>query len=82
MPDPPVRSRWPASGDRPGQPALEDALPAPGGGPGSEAAAAGASRVRDKMAQAVQLAALYGTQVLDQALGQAAEVRPVWSLRR
>jgi hypothetical protein len=38
----------------------------------AEAAAAGASRVRAKMAQAVQLAALHGTGATDQALGQAA----------
>ena len=46
-------------------------------GPGAglwlaEAAAAGASRVRSKMAKAVQLAALHGTQAVDRALGQAA----------
>ena len=38
----------------------------------AEAAAAGASRVRAKMARAVQLAALHGTAAVDQALGQAA----------
>lgn len=38
----------------------------------AEAAAAGASRVRAKMAQAVQLAALHGAAVADRALGQAA----------
>ena len=38
----------------------------------AEAAAAGASRVRAKMAQAVQLAALHGAAVVDRALGQAA----------
>jgi hypothetical protein len=38
----------------------------------AEAAAAGASRVRSKMAQAVQLAALHGAQAVDRALGQAA----------
>jgi hypothetical protein len=38
----------------------------------AEAAAAGASRVRAKMAQAVQLAALHGPGAVDQALGQAA----------
>jgi Mu transposase-like protein len=38
----------------------------------AEAAAAGASRVRSKMAQAVQLAALHGTAAADRALGQAA----------
>ena len=38
----------------------------------AEAAAAGASRVRAKMAQAVQLAALHSTQAVDRALGQAA----------
>jgi hypothetical protein len=38
----------------------------------AEAAAAGASRVRAKMATAVQLAALHGTAAADQALGQAA----------
>jgi hypothetical protein len=38
----------------------------------AEAAAAGASRVRAKMAQAVQLAALHGTDAVDRALGQAA----------
>jgi hypothetical protein len=38
----------------------------------AEAAAAGASRVRAKMAQAVQLAALHGTAAADRALGQAA----------
>src|SRR5487761_699771 len=37
-----------------------------------EAAAAGASRVRSKMAKAVQLAALHGAQAVDRALGQAA----------
>jgi hypothetical protein len=36
-----------------------------------EAAAAGASRVRSKMAKAVQLAALHGTQAVDRALSQA-----------
>ena len=46
-------------------------------GPGAglwlgEAAAAGASRVRSKMARAVQLAALHGTGPVDRALGQAA----------
>src|SRR5579859_3548238 len=38
----------------------------------AEAAAAGAPRVRAKMAQAVQLAALHGTGGVDRALGQAA----------
>jgi hypothetical protein len=38
----------------------------------AEAAAAGASRVRAKMAQAVQLAALHGAAATDRALGQAA----------
>jgi hypothetical protein len=38
----------------------------------AEAAAAGASRVRAKMARAVQLAALHGTAAADRALGQAA----------
>jgi hypothetical protein len=38
----------------------------------AEAAAAGATRVRAKMAQAVQLAALHGTAGVDRALGQAA----------
>ena len=38
----------------------------------AEAAAAGASRMRAKMAQAVQLAALHGATVTDRALGQAA----------
>ena len=38
----------------------------------AEAAAAGASRVRSKMARAVQLAALHGTEPVDRALGQAA----------
>jgi len=38
----------------------------------AEAAAAGASRVRAKMAQAVQLAALHGAAGVDRALGQAA----------
>ena len=38
----------------------------------AEAAAAGASRVRAKMATAVQLAALHGTGALDRALGRAA----------
>jgi hypothetical protein len=38
----------------------------------TEAAAAGASRVRAKMAQAVELARLHGGAVLDRALGQAA----------
>jgi len=38
----------------------------------AEAAAAGTSRVRSKMARAVQLAALHGTQAVDRALGQAA----------
>jgi len=38
----------------------------------AEAAAAGATRVRAKMAQAVQLAALHGTAAADWALGQAA----------
>jgi hypothetical protein len=46
-----------------------------GGGAGlwlAEAAAAGASRVRSKMARAVQLAALHGAGPVDRALGQAA----------
>jgi hypothetical protein len=46
-----------------------------GGGAGlwlAEAAAAGACRVRSKMAKAVQVAALHGTQAVDRALGQAA----------
>jgi len=38
----------------------------------AEAAAAGASRVRAKMAQAVQLAALHGAAAADRALGRAA----------
>ncbi len=38
----------------------------------AEAAAAGTSRVRAKMAEAVQLAALHGTAATDRALGQAA----------
>jgi len=38
----------------------------------AEAAAAGASRVRAKMARAVQLAALHGATATDRALGQAA----------
>jgi hypothetical protein len=38
----------------------------------AEAAAAGATRVRAKMAQAVQLAALHGADAADRALGQAA----------
>jgi hypothetical protein len=38
----------------------------------AEAAAAGASRVRAKMAQAVQLAELHGAGAVDQALGRAA----------
>jgi hypothetical protein len=38
----------------------------------AEAAAAGASRLRAKMAEAVQLAALHGQEVADRALGQAA----------
>jgi len=38
----------------------------------TEAGAAGASRVRAKMARAVQLAALHGAGAVDQALGQAA----------
>lgn len=38
----------------------------------AEAAAAGTSRVRAKMAQAVQLAALHGAAATDRALGQAA----------
>jgi hypothetical protein len=38
----------------------------------AEAAAAGAPRVRAKMGQAVQLAALHGAQAVDRALGQAA----------
>src|SRR5512146_1886422 len=38
----------------------------------AEAAAGGASRVRSKMAKAVQLAALHGAQAVDRALGQAA----------
>jgi len=38
----------------------------------AEAAAAGAARVRAKMAQAVQLAALHGPAAVDQALGRAA----------
>jgi hypothetical protein len=37
-----------------------------------EAAAAGASRIRAKMAEAAQLAALHGADAVDQALGQAA----------
>ncbi len=46
-----------------------------GGGAGlwlAEAAAAGTARVRAKMAQAVQLAALHGAEAVDRALGQAA----------
>ena len=43
----------------------------------AEAAAAGASRVRAKMAQAVQLAALHGAAATDRALGQAAAAGPV-----
>jgi hypothetical protein len=38
----------------------------------AEAAAAGTARVRSKMAQAVQLAALHGKETADRALGQAA----------
>jgi hypothetical protein len=38
----------------------------------AEAAAAGTSRVRAKMAEAVQLAALHGAAAIDRALGQAA----------
>jgi hypothetical protein len=38
----------------------------------AEAAAAGATRVRAKMAGAVQMAALHGTPVVDRALGEAA----------
>ena len=38
----------------------------------AEAAAAGASRVRSKMARAVQLAALHGAGPVDRALGRAA----------
>ncbi len=38
----------------------------------AEAAAAGTARVRAKMAQAVQIAALHGTEAVDRALGQAA----------
>ena len=38
----------------------------------AEAAAAGAARVRAKMAEAVQLAALHGAAAADRALGQAA----------
>ena len=38
----------------------------------AEAAAAGTPRVRAKMGQAVQLAALHGAQAVDRALGQAA----------
>jgi len=38
----------------------------------AEAAAAGASRVRSKMARAVQMAALHGAETVDRALGQAA----------
>jgi hypothetical protein len=38
----------------------------------AEAAAAGASRIRAKMTQAVQLAALHGAEAIDRALGQAA----------
>jgi hypothetical protein len=38
----------------------------------AEAAAAGTARVRAKMGQAVQLAALHGKQAVDRALGQAA----------
>ena len=38
----------------------------------AEAAAAGASRIRAKMAQAVQLAALHGPAAIDRALSQAA----------
>jgi hypothetical protein len=38
----------------------------------AEAAAAGATRVRAKIAQAVQLAALHGPAAVDQALGRAA----------
>ncbi len=38
----------------------------------AEAATAGTARVRAKMAQAVQIAALHGTEAVDRALGQAA----------
>jgi hypothetical protein len=38
----------------------------------AEAGAAGAARVRSKMARAVQMAALHGAQAVDRALGQAA----------
>jgi len=38
----------------------------------AEAAAAGATRVRAKMARAVQVAALHGAEAVDRALGQAA----------
>lgn len=37
----------------------------------TEAAATGATRVRAKMAEAVELARLHGEQVVDRALGQA-----------
>jgi hypothetical protein len=54
--------------------AAEAQFPGIGDGAGlwlAEAAAAGASRVRAKMAQAVQLAALHGAAATDRALGQA-----------
>ena len=53
----------------------EAEFPAIGPGAGlwlAEAAAAGASRVRAKMARAVQMAALHGAGAVDRALGQAA----------
>ena len=43
----------------------------------AEAAAAGTARVRAKMAEAVQLAALHGPAAVDQALGRAAAAGPV-----
>jgi hypothetical protein len=55
--------------------AAEARFPGIGDGAGlwlAEAAAAGAGRVRAKMAGAVQLAALHGAAVTDRALGQAA----------
>src|ERR1700739_4364836 len=75
MPGRPARPRWP--GIRSRRRAARGSMtrttpPRRPGRWGPEAPAAGASRVRAKMAQAVQLAALHGATATDRALGQAA----------
>jgi hypothetical protein len=70
-PDPPAR--WPAK-PKPGNPAEAEFL-ALGDGARKwlvDAAAAGTSRVKVKMADAVQLAQLHGVERVDWALGHAA----------